>query len=502
MAENIVLNKKQTIAKKLLREFIKQKEHKKFYLFGYAGTGKTYTVSNMIFEFLKEHVLHHVYVCAPTHQALNVIETYFRSVVKQEDMLTLETDISFLTMHKLLDFRPIIKNEDGTKVFRSTKESKFMKHLDERLIIIDECSMISKVMIAEINKYIELYPIKILFMGDAAQLPPVSEPISKIFTEVKPDYPYYLILDEIMRTNSSDIKEISMIVREWNKKDPLGPQLLDIHKRVSVPKTFKLFHSNPILKNATWFKKFIKDVENDKFPIILTWRNNPAELYNDTIRKIVHNREDVGDYITDDHLMFSNFYAVPGKICNVFYTSDMIRILKIKTTKLKLFDWSTLLIADSDHLVDKAYNRMINSFIKIDNEIEIDKMTVQKIYSNISIEDIGKKSNIQTVRLSAQKKYLEYVDRIRSDIESFFKQFKHDNHSSKLWETYHKYLIDPFAKLNFGYSITVHKSQGSTFKSVYVDVVDITSNPIDDEMQKSLYTASTRASEELYFIVG
>ena len=501
MSETVILNEKQTVAKKLLREFIKQKEHKKFYLFGYAGTGKTYTVSGMIFEFLRQHVLHHVYVCAPTHQALNVIETYFRSVVKNEDLLTLESNISFLTIHKLLEFKPVIQNEDGTKVFKSTKESKFMKHLDERLIIIDECSMISKVMIDELNKYIELYPIKILFMGDSAQLPPVSEPISKIFNEVKNNYPYHLVLDEIMRTNSSEIKDISSIIREWNKKDSLGPSFLNIHNRKITPKTFKLYHHKPQLKDSIWFKKFIKDVNDGKFPIILTWRNNPAETYNDTVRKIIHNCENIDDYMVDDHLMFSNFYAVPGQILKVFYTSDMIRILKIKTDKIKLFDWSVAMIPDSDHLADKTYNRLIKSFMKLDNEIEVDLMTVQKIYSNISIEDIGKKSSIQTIRLSQQKKYIEYIDRIKSDLESFFKQFKHDNHTSKLWEIFHKNLLDPFAKLNFGYSITVHKSQGSTFSTVYVDVVDITINPIEEEMQKSLYTASTRASKELFFIV-
>lgn len=180
---SIKLNQKQKLAKDLLTDFVKQKTDKKFYLFGYAGTGKTYTVTSMVFDLLRQHHLHHVYVCAPTHQALNVIETYFRCMVQKQDILSLESDISFMTIHKLLDFKPVIQNEDGSKIFRSGRESKYLKHLDERLIIIDECSMISKSMIVELNKYVELYPIRILFMGDASQLPPVSESISRIFAK-------------------------------------------------------------------------------------------------------------------------------------------------------------------------------------------------------------------------------------------------------------------------------------------------------------------------------
>lgn len=498
---SIKLNQKQKLAKDLLTDFVKQKTDKKFYLFGYAGTGKTYTVTSMVFDLLRQHHLHHVYVCAPTHQALNVIETYFRCMVQKQDILSLESDISFMTIHKLLDFKPVIQNEDGSKIFRSGRESKYLKHLDERLIIIDECSMISKSMIIELNKYVELYPIRILFMGDASQLPPVSESISRIFTEVKKDYKYQIILDEIMRTKSEEIKNVSMIIRTWNQSDSLAKMLLPIHQEKTVPKCFKLFHSNPKLQEAIWFKKFITDVKNNKFPIILTWRNNPADMYNDTVRKIIHNRPDVNNYIVDDQLMFSNFYIVPGTTCKVFYTSDMIKVLKITKTKAKLFDWSTLLIPDSDILVDKTYNRLIKSFEKIDSEIEIDELRVQKTYSNISIEDIGTKSNIKTISLSNQKKYITYIDQIRADLELFYKQFKNEKHSSKLWEAYHKFLIDPYANLNFGYSITVHKSQGSTFSSVYVDVADISGIANTADVQKSLYTASTRASGELYFII-
>jgi exodeoxyribonuclease-5 len=48
------------------------------------------------------------------------------------------------------------------------------------------------------------------------------------------------------------------------------------------------------------------------------------------------------------------------------------------------------------------------------------------------------------------------------------------------------------AQLNYGYCITVHKSQGSTFSNVYIDIADIFVNKSKDEVLKCLYTAITR----------
>ncbi len=135
-----------------------------FYLFGFAGTGKTFLISRIVIDLILENKIDHVYVCAPTHKALNVIESYFRSSIDNDPQSALNKSISFMTIHKLLEFKPIIKADDGSKIFKSSQESKFLKKLEDKLIIIDECSMISKDMVTEIDKYINLYPVKIIFM--------------------------------------------------------------------------------------------------------------------------------------------------------------------------------------------------------------------------------------------------------------------------------------------------------------------------------------------------
>jgi hypothetical protein len=68
----------------------------------------------------------------------------------------------------------------------------------------------------------------------------------------------------------------------------------------------------------------------------------------------------------------------------------------------------------------------------------------------------------------------------------------------KLWEFYYYYFIDQFADISYGNAITTHRSQGSTYKRVYVDLIDIIKcNNAKKESFQCLYTAVTRASENL-----
>jgi len=54
-----------------------------------------------------------------------------------------------------------------------------------------------------------------------------------------------------------------------------------------------------------------------------------------------------------------------------------------------------------------------------------------------------------------------------------------------------------FADLRFPYCSTVHKTQGSTFKNVFVDMPNIVQNKDADEVARLLYVACSRASERL-----
>jgi ATP-dependent exoDNAse (exonuclease V) alpha subunit len=68
------------------------------------------------------------------------------------------------------------------------------------------------------------------------------------------------------------------------------------------------------------------------------------------------------------------------------------------------------------------------------------------------------------------------------------------------WSAYWQ-LHDAFAHLRPHYAMTCHRSQGSTYKNVFVDAQDILSHPSGAwEGLRCLYTAVTRASDMLYIL--
>lgn len=497
---NITFNEKQqqTIAK--INEFISQDTNHIFYLFGYAGTGKTFLMSRIINQILINDKMDHVFICSPTHQALKVIESDIKKDLTPTDQTTRMLKISFMTIHKLLDFKPIIMTEDGSKVFKSTKESNFLKRMENKLIIIDECSMISKDMLFELKKYMELYPIKLIFMGDEMQLPPVKEKVSLVFKNVPEKYYYQILLDEIMRTNSPDIKDVCTTIRKWNYTDSLAKLLLPIHNRKRKNKTFKLFHNKTDYAKTSWFKFFVDNLTQGNIPIILTWKNSTAHNYNTIVRKFVHKTENINNYVVGDYAIFSNFYSSPED-GGGFYTSDMIKILNITTDERELFNWTSILVDGPKSPIEKAFNMIVKKISKCRNKFLVDSFTVEKINKDSSLIIQDKTYLVQSIHRDCLEDYQIMLDIVKEHIEFFFKKFKTEKTTTKLWDIYHKKLKEPYAEINFGYSITVHKAQGSTFNTVLVDTSDICENTETDEIKKSLYTAAGRSSKFLGFLL-
>lgn len=94
----------------------------------------------------------------------------------------------------------------------------------------------------------------------------------------------------------------------------------------------------------------------------------------------------------------------------------------------------------------------------------------------------------------------------RSAKKTFDAQLK-EYRQKKQWFSYWG-LKEAFAWLDYSYAMTVHKSQGSTFRNVFVDIRDIARNstkrcrPSDDllvwERNQLAYVAISRSSDRLF----
>lgn len=71
--------------------------------------------------------------------------------------------------------------------------------------------------------------------------------------------------------------------------------------------------------------------------------------------------------------------------------------------------------------------------------------------------------------------------------------------ANKNWRDYFDYKNN-FSDLRSNYALTIHKSQGSTYKTAFIDLRDIGKNNKWYEVARLLYVAVTRVTDKIYFI--
>ncbi|MEB3211964.1 MAG: AAA family ATPase [Leptolyngbyaceae bacterium] len=153
------------------------KSHEKLHLLtGYAGTGKTTLLQALIMRMREGGDRRSVVLTAHSNKATKVLS-------KMADRWNLNVDS--MTCCKLLGLRPEIDTETGKQIFKPDRDNEnlFNRY---RLVIVDEASMISEEMwFLLTNAVSDLHQqTQILFVGDIAQLPPIGEIESKVFSQI------------------------------------------------------------------------------------------------------------------------------------------------------------------------------------------------------------------------------------------------------------------------------------------------------------------------------
>ena len=70
---------------------------------------------------------------------------------------------------------------------------------------------------------------------------------------------------------------------------------------------------------------------------------------------------------------------------------------------------------------------------------------------------------------------------------------------SQMFGHYMSHIItSSYIEIDYGYALTVHKSQGSTYDNIYLEYNNILLNSREIEKHKLLYTAITRNINKLH----
>jgi len=140
-------------------------------------------------------------------------------------------------------------------------------------------------------------------------------------------------------------------------------------------------------------------------------------------------------------------------------------------------------------------------------------MTTNSTYinHNIPILDMLEKSNIdllariRDIIKSSYEVKIPLTKQDLSELKTINKMMGEDDNASKyitmsqMLGHYMSHVVSSnYLEVDYGYAITVHKSQGSTYDDVFVEYGNLAANKKDTEKYKLLYTAITRSARKLH----
>ncbi len=445
-----------------LKNFIYNRKDDNIYVLkGWAGTGKTYCVSVLV-----RYVLDVIYpdknwykiaVTGPTNKSVRVIKK--TTGIKNPRVI-------FQTVHKMLGLTERI-TQDGQQEF--VNQGDFVPQIEKvKLLIIDEVSMLNDDLFHEILRYRDR--VKIICMGDPAQIPPVGKPDCIPFrNEFAEMYGIKTIeLKTIMRQKGDNpIIDTSVTIRN-NLENPYVDtgNISKLNDRgegieiININSSDRRVTFSAILSSYFKTEEFKEDSEYSK---IIAWRNKTVETMNNLVRKVIYGEENVGSKILiGEKLIANNPIMDMNQI--LFNTNDEFSVgnFEIKKEKVKI---------DGEEGTLKYYETRVN-------------------YLN-----------------DENKKVCYYIDILHEDSESYFnvlvgklkKIAIEKRGKEKSWIKYYDFLRR-FADVSYAYAITAHKSQGSTYNTAFVleDDIDVNTNII--ERNRIKYTAYTRSSKKLYVL--
>ena len=438
-------------------------------LSGPAGSGKTYLVKALIKNCKHSYSL--IKLSAPTHKACRVLKESINIA-----------GVKAYTMASILGFRP---NYDAANFdiknppFDSKGRIKLLLEKPS-LLIMDESSMIGKGELFYIEKFCKQIKCKILFIGDAYQLPPINERYSPAFKNIKTCQ-----LNQIVRQGEDNpISEILPLLRnDINNKTYTFLNYI-IRNRSKFNDTFTKGY---VVNNINDFTNSVKLNFNDEefsknieFTKLIAYTNPCVSGWNKFIRNIIIEDADKC-VLTKNDLILSGITLVNQFNDTVIINSEEYIINDIVNYVHPKYNIKGFLVK-----FQAIYGGTISTPLFVIDHT--DNFSIQ-MYYKISNDLINAAKNAKTsVRAQRWKDYYSFK-------ESCLLLVELKNSAGEI-------VIN--RNIDYGFSITAHKAQGSTYDTVFVDVDDIVFDKNGvvradcDTINRLLYVACSRCRNKLY----
>lgn len=416
---------------------------------GYAGTGKTTLVGALVRSFGRRL---RIAVAAPTNKAVAVLADKIG-----ESGASL---VEFGSIHSFLGLR-MTERDDGRHDCVASGDST-LHHFD--VAIVDECSMIGPDLFGRIVTTASSNNVRILFVGDPAQLPPVesSGDQSPTFSHVQHKA---LLTDVVRQAADNPIIGLSMKIRAAIE----GRYRMDAARIVGAipppPADVLLFGGGTETAKAI----ALHDLRDGRDTRILAFTNSTVLRYNAEIHHALHGPEfpfAVGEAVImqEAHQAASLDARNPARISLMNSEELTVREMGLEhhPKHPAIPAWRLTLERDGGQAA-RAW-------------IPVDVDAMQREIGRLFGEASRLKVELAQVRDSGK-------DESRKAAISAAWALKND-----------------FANLRHCYAMTIHKSQGSTLYTAIVDLADVGRMRDDFAYNRALYVATTRASNHLAFV--
>ena len=443
-------------------------------LIGAAGTGKTFLVRALLLNSTLSYSL--IGLSAPTHKACRVLgESIHISGIKVN---TIQSDLGLRLNFDIDKFDP------NNPPFDPKGKIKIGNY---KLYIVDEASMINSRLCIILEKTCASNKCKIIFIGDDSQLAPVGEKYSSAFRNIKSyslkqivrqgeDNPVSYLL-ELLRydINHKTYKFLNYIQRfkeQFNADYTKGYQVCDANTFNQT--VYNNFNDEELTRNVDYAK-------------VISYTNLNVSSWNKFIRNSIIADSDKS-ILTKNDLIIS--YVT---IVNEF--NDCV----IKNSE-------EYIINDIQNFIDSRYDKNgLKGFL-----VKFQAIHGGDITTPLFVIDHTDSYTVQ-----------RYVQINNSMIEAA--KTARANIRNEKWKSYFAFkeycllmvnIISPDGKiitsrsLDYGFALTAHKSQGSTFDTALVDVNDIVFDKYGqpyanaEEVNRRLYVACSRCKNKLYLKFG
>jgi hypothetical protein len=400
-----------------------------FILSGSAGTGKTFCVRRL--PELASTYRRFVYT-APTNKAVRELRA---SVSTPKYKPTCRTTYSLLGLR-------IMPNGE-VKELAEPEDPVDLSRVD--VVIVDEGSMVNKILLNSLEKAAVDFKLKVLFMGDSAQLPPVGLPTSPIWLLNLPPGTQRVALTQVMRYDNQILRLATDLRDQQRNLVPMFRPVEDVAED-GTEGVWRLRGKEfaATIADHARAHSFLHPGHSK----VVAWRNVTVDGYNAMIRRVMFD-DPPPSALPSERLLF--------------------------TAPARDLENDPMASTDDEGVVERV------AVVQHPLQPEF------KVHRYSILLDTG---GLVTAFVLHPESLLAYNNR-REELAELARLDRWR------WKDYWGFT-EAFHQVRFAYAITAHRAQGSTYDETFVDCGDILLNGSRKEAFQCLYVACTRPRKRLF----